>query len=271
MVSLSTVQKTQCLKVLSGKDLLSHFLKEYCLPSVFTKCHLSQERGVELELKIQAAIKSDPANWQASSVNWSEMSFFDFYTCSHTHKSTYIHRYTHRVQGCCFPWGYSCSHLTHQFTPWQHQERSSYNLQSLRPYIALLIKPSSLQWESTESDKQHVAFLLPLHLHSLALSFSLGFALTGRCNRYLIYPSPAQHWGETRLQHCDFPMLILWSSRGWILVADALVEHWITLHNISLSFHPPCPRLTPFLSPPSPPPQKTPKSSHIATLGFQNQ
>lgn len=51
----------QCFKVLSGKDLLSRFLKEYCLPSVFTKCHLSQEMGVELELKIQAAIKSDPA------------------------------------------------------------------------------------------------------------------------------------------------------------------------------------------------------------------
>lgn len=237
-VSLSTVQKTQCFKVLSRKDLLSHFLKEYCLPSVFTKCHLSQEMGVELELKIQAAIKSDPANWQTSSVNWSEMSFFHFYTCSHTHKSTYIHGYTHRVRGCCFPWGYSCSHLTHQFTPWQHQECSSYDLQSLRPYIALLIKPSSLHWESTESDKQHVAFLLLLHLYSLALSFSLGFALTGRCNRYLIYPSPAQHWGETRQQHCDFPMLILWSSRGWILVADALVELWITLHNISLSFSP---------------------------------
>lgn len=129
-VSLSTVQKIQCFKVLSGKDLLSHFLKEYCLPSVFTKCHLSQEMGVELELKIQAAIKSDPAIWQMSSVNWSEMSFFHFYTCSQTHKSTYIHRYTHRVWGCCFPWGYSCSHLTHQFTPWQQQECSSYNLQS---------------------------------------------------------------------------------------------------------------------------------------------
>lgn len=104
MVSLSTVQKTQCFKVLSGKDLLSHFLKEYCLPSVFTKCHLSQEMGVELELKIQAAIKYDPANSQMSSVNWSEMSFFHFYTCSHTHKSTYIHIYIHtECKAAVFP------------------------------------------------------------------------------------------------------------------------------------------------------------------------
>lgn len=182
------------------------------------------------------------------------------YMFTHTQKHVHTQIYTHRVRGCCFPWGYSCSHLTHQFTPWQHQECSSYNLQSLRPHIALLIKPSSLQWESTESDKRHRVFLLPSHLHSLALSFSLGFALTGRCNRYLIYPSPAQHWGETRLQRCDFPMLILWSSRGWILDADALVEHWITLDNISLSFHPPYPRLTPFLSPPC---HRKPQNHHI--------
>lgn len=30
-VSLSTAQKIQCFKVLSGKDPLSHFLKEFCL------------------------------------------------------------------------------------------------------------------------------------------------------------------------------------------------------------------------------------------------
>lgn len=71
------------------------------------------------------------------------MSVFHVYTCSHTHKSTHIHIYTPRVRGCCFPWGYRCSHLAHQFPPWQHQECSSYNLQSLRPYAALLIKPSS--------------------------------------------------------------------------------------------------------------------------------
>lgn len=191
---------------------------------------------------------------------------------THTQKHIHTYIYIHRVRGCCFPWGYRCSHLAHQFPPWQHQECSSYNSQSLRPYVALLIVPSSLQWECTESGKRHVAFLLPLHLHSLALSFSHGFALTGRHNRYLIYPSPAQRWGETRLQHCGFPRLILWSSRGWILAADALVKRWITLHDITLSFHPPHPRLTPLLSPfPPAPPKKTPKSSHIATLCFQNQ
>lgn len=99
-VSLSTVQKIQCFKVLSGKDLLSRFLKEYCLPSVFTKCHLSQEMGVELELKIQAAIKSDPAIWQTSSVNWSEMSFFSFlymFTNTQKHVHTQIHTQSARL------------------------------------------------------------------------------------------------------------------------------------------------------------------------------
>lgn len=55
------------------------------------------------------------------------------------------------------------------------------------------------------SDKQHTAFLLPLHFHSLSRSSSRGFALTGRHNQYLIYPSPAQRWGETRLRLCGFP------------------------------------------------------------------
>lgn len=123
--------------------------------------------------------------------------------------------------------------------------------------------PCSLQREYTESDKRHVAFLLPLHLHLLTRSFSHGFALIGRHTRYLIYPSAAQRWGETRLQHCGFPMLILWSSRGWILAADAPVEHWITSHNISLSFHPPHPKLTPpfsslFL------PQRKPQNQHTS-------
>lgn len=58
-------------------------------------------------------------------------------------------------------------------------------------------------------------------------------------------------------------MLILWSSRGWILAADALVELWITLHNISLSFYPPHFRLTPLFPPPPsstpPPPPENPK------------
>ena len=190
---------------------------------------------------------------------------------AHTHTKAHTYICTHRACGCGSPWGYRRSHQAPQFPPWQHQACSSYGFQSLRPYIALLIMSFPLQGERTESDKRHVALLLPSRLHSLALSCSHGFAWRGRHNRYLIYPSPAQRGGETRLQHCGFPRLILWSSRGWILAPDALVKHWIALHSISLSFHPSHPRLTLLLSPPPPTPKKTPKSSHIATLCFQNQ
>lgn len=115
----------------------------------------------------------------------------------------------------------------------------------------------------------------PFLLHLQEASHSQALILMGDFNDLDILFIHLQNNAEVQLDCSSvaFPILILWSSRGWILAADALVEHWITFHHISLSFYPLHPRLTSLLSLPTKKKKKkkTPKQPHITTLCFQNQ
>lgn len=72
------------------------------------------------------------------------------------------------------------------------------------PSIHCLVNYATLSRIRTHRIRQTEYSVSSSFSFALSLSSSHSFAFTGGHIRYLIYPSPAQCWGETLLHHCGF-------------------------------------------------------------------
>lgn len=184
-ISASPAESVQSAKELKLRGLLSQ-QPANCLQLPRPCTLASQEMGVELKLKVQAAIKPDPAKGQTSCVKWSEISFF--LSCLYMH----AHAFKSMQWGCCFLWGHRCSSPSPSVSLLTAPGTSRLQFTG-PPSMYWVINYAILPRMRTQSQRQAMRWhsASPLSFHPLLTVPFSNSARSGRYSRYLLYPSLA--------------------------------------------------------------------------------